>query len=200
MDYKYIEQLLERYWQCETTTEEENILRAFFAQPNVPANMARYKALFVYEQQQAADGLGENFDERLCQLAGVEKKKEVKPAVVRAKRISFAARLQPLYRAVAVLAVVVVIGRGVQYVFDSRKPTAEWDYNPANYKDSYNNPKEAYESLSDGIEELKDVLTAPADSAKNNPETEMATLETEAGTAEAEDGAVATKSNNNVRP
>ena len=32
MDYKYIEQLLERYWQCETTPEEENVLRAFFAQ------------------------------------------------------------------------------------------------------------------------------------------------------------------------
>ena len=59
MDYKYIEQLLERYWQCETTPEEENVLRAFFAQPDVPANLARYKALFVYEQQQAADGLGE---------------------------------------------------------------------------------------------------------------------------------------------
>ena len=72
MDYKYIEQLLERYWQCETTPEEENVLRAFFAQPDVPANLARYKALFVYEQQQAADGLGEDFDERLCQLAGVD--------------------------------------------------------------------------------------------------------------------------------
>ena len=105
MDYKYIEQLLERYWQCETTPEEENVLRAFFAQPDVPANLARYKALFVYEQQQAADGLGEDFDERLCQLAGVNKEKETKSAVVRAKRLSFAARLQPLYRAVAILAV-----------------------------------------------------------------------------------------------
>ena len=25
MDYKYIEQLLERYWQCETSLEEEGI-------------------------------------------------------------------------------------------------------------------------------------------------------------------------------
>ena len=29
MDYKYIEQLLERYWQGETTLQEENILRSF---------------------------------------------------------------------------------------------------------------------------------------------------------------------------
>ena len=30
MDYKYIEQLLERYWNCETSLEEEQILRSFF--------------------------------------------------------------------------------------------------------------------------------------------------------------------------
>ena len=32
MDYKYIEQLLERYWQCQTSVEEERILRDFFGQ------------------------------------------------------------------------------------------------------------------------------------------------------------------------
>ena len=32
MDYKYIEQLLERYWNCETSAEEEQILRIFFQQ------------------------------------------------------------------------------------------------------------------------------------------------------------------------
>lgn len=26
MDYKYIRQLLDRYWKCETTLEEEEIL------------------------------------------------------------------------------------------------------------------------------------------------------------------------------
>ena len=35
MDYRYIEQLLERYWQCETSIEEERILKAFFSQDEV---------------------------------------------------------------------------------------------------------------------------------------------------------------------
>ena len=39
MDYKYIEQLLERYWNAETTLEEENILRTFFCQKDIPAEM-----------------------------------------------------------------------------------------------------------------------------------------------------------------
>ena len=52
MDYKYIEQLLDRYWACETSEEEERILKAFFSQKDVPAALARYKALFVYETEQ----------------------------------------------------------------------------------------------------------------------------------------------------
>ena len=38
MDYKYIEQLLERYWNCETSVEEEQILRIFFQQKELPAH------------------------------------------------------------------------------------------------------------------------------------------------------------------
>ena len=42
MDYKYISQLLERYWNAETTREEEEILKAVFRQDNVPADLLRY--------------------------------------------------------------------------------------------------------------------------------------------------------------
>ena len=50
MDCKYIEQLLERYWQCETSLEEEAQLRAFFNGSDVP------------EQEV---GLGADFDARV---------------------------------------------------------------------------------------------------------------------------------------
>ena len=43
MDYKDIEQLLERYWQCETSIEEEATLRDFFSKEDVPAHLLRYK-------------------------------------------------------------------------------------------------------------------------------------------------------------
>ena len=52
MDYKYIEQLVERYWNCETTTEEERILRTFFSQKDVPVQLLQYRDLFAYQQQQ----------------------------------------------------------------------------------------------------------------------------------------------------
>ena len=46
MDYKYIEQLLERYWEGETTLQEEAILRTFFNQEDVPAGLMKYKSFF----------------------------------------------------------------------------------------------------------------------------------------------------------
>ena len=47
MDCKYIEQLLERYWRCETSLEEEAQLRAFFTKEEIPEHLLRYKDLFV---------------------------------------------------------------------------------------------------------------------------------------------------------
>lgn len=58
MDYKYIEQLLERYWQCETSLEEESELRAFFSKGEIPAHLLQYRDLFVYQQVQRDDGAG----------------------------------------------------------------------------------------------------------------------------------------------
>ena len=70
MDYKYIEQLLQRYWLCETTAEEETILRTFFSQSHIPTELAGYRDLFVYEQAEAkTQTLGADFDERLCRAA-----------------------------------------------------------------------------------------------------------------------------------
>ena len=47
MDYKYIEQLLEKYWDCQTSIEEEQILKYFFRQKEIPAHLLQYKAVFA---------------------------------------------------------------------------------------------------------------------------------------------------------
>ena len=52
MDYKYIEQLLERYWEGETTLQEEAILRTFFSQPDMPDHLRKYQPLFSMEKEE----------------------------------------------------------------------------------------------------------------------------------------------------
>ena len=102
MDSKQIEQLLERYWACETTVEEERQLRHFFNSEDVPVHLLRYKDLFVYQEFGKEDHLGEDFDERLL--------KQVEVPVVKAKSVSIFTRLAPIMRAVAAIALLLALG------------------------------------------------------------------------------------------
>lgn len=166
MDYKYIEQLIESYWDGKTTVQEEEILRAFFAQSTVPAELERYRSLFEYEAEQSrTERLGTDFDERLCQLAGVET--EDKEPAVRARRVSFISRLRPLTHAAAAVAVVALVATGAQYAFNQQDKTPVWDYNAEGYHDTYDTPQEAYETLDEGLRGLQEALiTDSSDSLK----------------------------------
>ena len=89
MDYKYIEQLLERYWEANTTPQEENILRAFFSQDMLPEHLAQYQPLFVYEQTAANEQpLGDDFDRRMLERIGQGTAEAEKKVVVKAQRIT----------------------------------------------------------------------------------------------------------------
>lgn len=121
MDYKYIEQLLERYWQCETTLQEEAILRTFFSQPDssdIPEDLQRYRDLF-YSQVVKEEPLGSDFDRRILEKTGV---------VSKAKAFTLRSRLMPLFRAAAVVAIILTLGNAAQ---------APWEW-------GWDDPKDAY--------------------------------------------------------
>lgn len=108
MDYKYIEQLLERYWECQTTLAEEDILRTFFAQDDIPVELLQYRQLFLAEHEEKTDVvLGNDFDERI--LAIIENEEPVK-----ARTITLSQRLRPLYRAAAIVAILITLGTAFQ--------------------------------------------------------------------------------------
>lgn len=118
MDYKYIEQLLERYWQGETTLQEETILKTFLSQPDIPEDLRKYSALFTYEAEKA-EGLGDDFDARMLEMTGEAPK---------AKTVTLTSRLMPLFKAAAIVAIVLTLGNAAQ---------APWNY-------GWEDPKEAY--------------------------------------------------------
>ena len=49
-----LHRLLERYWQGETSLEEEQLLQDFFSGDSIPEESAIYKPLFVWKNQQKA--------------------------------------------------------------------------------------------------------------------------------------------------
>ena len=111
MDYKYIEQLLERYWNGETTLEEEDILRTFFSQIDIPAEMEQYRPLFLYEQvERKSSVLGDDVDDKILALID-------EPASVKAHTVTLAARLMPLFRAAAIVAIILTLGNAAQVAF-----------------------------------------------------------------------------------
>ena len=123
MDYKYINQLLERYWHCETSVEEESILRAFFRQEVIPAELKRYKSLFAYAGQETEQNvLGDDFDRKL--LTSIEKTEPVK-----ARIITMTQRLKPLFKAAAVVAIMLTLGNAVQVSFtrQQKDPISSYD-------------------------------------------------------------------------
>lgn len=162
MDYKYIEQLLERYWQCETTIAEERILREFFSQDEVPSSLATYRDLFSYEAEEQQTALGADFDSRVLE--------KIEEPVVSIRRNTWQTRTMPFLRAAAVVAVVAGIGFAAQRAFTvSDEPAVSYNYGA--YQDTYTDPQVAYEQMSDALKLVSDGLRQaglePKDSVKS---------------------------------
>ena len=119
MDYKYIEQLLERYWKCETSLQEESILRNFFAQHDVPTHLMPYKGLFLCEESIRMVHLPEDFDKRI--LALTEQKETHAAPAVKVRKASLSYRLQPFFKAAAVVAIVLSLSMAVQMAIEQEQ-------------------------------------------------------------------------------
>jgi hypothetical protein len=52
MEQEKIKQLLEQYWQGETSREDEQLLRKFFSGNTVPEELKKYKPLFAWKTKQ----------------------------------------------------------------------------------------------------------------------------------------------------
>ena len=158
MDYKYINQLLNRYWEGETSLEEEDILRAFFSQDNIPTELMRYKSLFSYEADEAKrDVLGDDFDVRL--LAAIAERKPVKARV-----ISMGQRFKPLLKAAASVAILLTLGNAMQVPFSrsSSDPISNYDgyYKPE--LDNGTNVAIGDSSMTDTLQQSLVTPSAPA--------------------------------------
>lgn len=120
MDYKYIEQLLDRYFAAETTLQEEQILKTFYSQhdDDMPQSLRQYAPIFdALEPQESLD---DAFDESILQLTEAE---EV--PVVKARTISLAQRLRPLFSAAAVVAFILTLTNAMNLQFKSETTSTE---------------------------------------------------------------------------
>ncbi|MTI19554.1 hypothetical protein E1176_00825, partial [Fulvivirga sp. RKSG066] len=135
MDFERIEQLLAKYWECETSLVEEKELRKFFSEEEVPDHLMPYKSLFVYYEQERQDGqLDEVFDKSVLnkisslQESGAPKKGKV-------VRLFY-----DISRVAAVVLVVVTAGYFVKQEYMDKKEEVQ-----PYLTDTFEDPQAAFE-------------------------------------------------------
>ena len=154
MDYKYIEQLVERYFACDTTELEEQILRKFFLSDEMPEHLAAYKDLFRGLQEESNVELPADFDDRFRQKLPLAKGKVLS---LRGRIASLNKGMKPFYKAVASVALVITVGVTSSQYWSSQAPEPV-EYNYASYHETYSDPKVACEKVADALKSLSDAL------------------------------------------
>ena len=152
MDYKYIEQLLERYWAAETSLEEESILRTFFSQKDIPAEMEHLRPLFTDDA--VGQTLDDDFDARILQAIG---EPLTSKEVVKAREVTLTQRLMPLFKAAAIIAIVLTLGGALQAPWDNTWNTPE-DYAAIQQVDTINVIPVQAENISKAVSDSIGVL------------------------------------------
>lgn len=83
MNYSDINKLLDKYWECGTTVEEERQLREFFSTAIVPPDLLPYKSWFVSAEAEMLNPLGDSFDEQVLTHIGQLKRRRRQQSISR---------------------------------------------------------------------------------------------------------------------
>ena len=126
MDSEKINDLLAKYWNCETSLEEEEQLRAFFSRADTPEHMADAATLFRYFQNQKNKSLTDAaFEHKVLKRIRNPKGGKVRGLLLNSMRIA---------AGIAVLIAAVWLVR-----MELREST------PPQMADTYSDPKMAFE-------------------------------------------------------
>jgi hypothetical protein len=124
--------LLEKYWQAETSIEEEQALAAYFKGPVVDPDLKPYSDLFAYFEEESQVNPGPDFESRILQAVTAESSAARVP--VRHFQWSLVAAAAAILVIVASLFLFQPAKRSVQPVANTAVATIT---------DTYDNPEQA---------------------------------------------------------
>ena len=142
MELAKIEELLAKYWECETSLEEEEELKKFFNGEEVPEKWLHIKPLFQYYTEEKATGvLGDSFDEQLLVQLHEEKHKYLKPK----------GKVIPMFRNIARVAAVALIVITAGYFVKEEYQQKKNEFDPY-LTDTFEDPNEAFEETKKALQ------------------------------------------------
>jgi hypothetical protein len=128
MDFENIKDLIEKYWRCETSIEEEKFLKEYFSQPGIPEDLKPYAGLFQFYN--SIDGLEPPNDFNADLLNNVNSDLVANKKLER-KNYSW------IYKSAA------VISLAVASIFVYEKIASNKNESEIAFKDSFDNPEDA---------------------------------------------------------
>lgn len=100
MDYKKVNELLEKYFEGESTLQEEAMLSKYFNQNEVAAELKEYQPLFQYFEEEKAVQLSDNFESRLLEKIETQ---STTPTKAKIRSINWGSRLRNIAAAAVLL-------------------------------------------------------------------------------------------------
>lgn len=89
MDYNKVEDLLKKYWSCETSLEEEKQLRDYFGGNNIPGQWKEAASLFRYFEEHKKKSLSDvAFDGQVMRYVNVPKQGKLVKLVYNSMKIA----------------------------------------------------------------------------------------------------------------
>ena len=128
MDYSDIKSLLDKYWRCETSLDEEAQLRKYFERDDIPEDLQPYTSLFRYFGNISAAEPEKMIDIPLN--SGIDEYRHKRPLV---RRI----QTRWIYRVAAAILILFSVFIIHKQVTPVRKKAVELT------RDTYSNPKQA---------------------------------------------------------
>lgn len=125
MDSKHIEHLLDKYWACETSLEEEVELKDFFNKEEIPKYLQAHAPLFKYlKEENTNPTLGDAFDEEILQTLDQKAGKQV--------------WYEPYFKVAAVLTFLAIASFALTKFLNQQEQSVH-------LTDTYENPEDAFE-------------------------------------------------------
>ena len=128
MDSRKIEELVKKYWDCETSLEEEQQLREYFCGNDVPDHLRETASLFRY------------FDEQKNKLVEPQFENRVVSQIRETKQRSGGRVVNIVKNSLRIAAGVAVLLASIYFVRQEIRST-----NPVAVEDTYDDPHQAFE-------------------------------------------------------
>lgn len=146
MNNNHIYKLLEKYWNCETSVQEEKELQYFFSNSEIPEDLLQYSSLFTFINKEQTISISKDFEDNLLKAIEQNERNESQSS----KKYITIKIFTPLLRVAA--SILLIFGLGISIFFVVRQN------NKPKFVETYQDPNAAIKHATFALQKLSDAI------------------------------------------